>query len=243
MRDFQGRTVLITGASRGLGAALAEAFGRAGANVALCARGVTSLEDVDRRLRELGVATVAETVDVTDEEQVDSWVDRTRRTFGRIDAVINNASLLGPRQPLWECPIGEWQEVLDVNLTGTMIVTKAVLGPMRQARMGSIINVSSGAAIPPRKEWGPYGISKSAVEAFSFNLAAELEGTGIRVNVVDPGAMRTDMRARAYPEEDPARLKTPSSIAPLFLWLADPARGGVTGRRFQADEWLRDAHR
>src|SRR5690554_1975855 len=110
---------------------------------------------------------------------------------------------------------------------------------MLPAGNGSIINVSSGAAIPPRPGWGAYAVSKYALEGFSRNLAAELEGSGIRVNIVDPGAMRTDMRAAAYPDEDPGTLKEPEAIAPLFLWLAGDGSQGTTGQRFQADEWLR----
>jgi NAD(P)-dependent dehydrogenase (short-subunit alcohol dehydrogenase family) len=117
--------------------------------------------------------------------------------------------------------VAEWRRTLEVNLTGAFLVTRAVLPHLRAAGAGSIINVSSGAALPPRRSWGAYAVAKQALDGLSLNLAAELEGSGIRVNVVDPGSMRTPMRAAAY----------------LFLWLASDASAGVTGRRLRADEW------
>lgn len=128
---------------------------------------------------------------------------------------------------------------MAANLNGTFNVTRAVAPLMVGAGSGSVINVSSGASLPPRVNWGAYAVSKAAVDAFSYNLAAELNGSGVRVNIVDPGAMRTSMRADAYPAEDPTTLKEAESIVPLFLWLATDRSRGVTGQRFQADEWLR----
>lgn len=236
--DLRELTVMITGASRGLGEALAEAFASAGARLSLCARKEPSFE----RLEVHGIGhgrVLTAAVDVRDERQVEEWIARTTGELGPPHVLINNASVLGPRLPLVEVPPDEWREALEVNLTGAFLTSRAVLGPMLAAGRGCIINISSGAAIPPRRGWGAYAISKSAMETFSRNLAAEVEGTGVRVNIVDPGAMRTDMRAEAYPDEDPATLKEPSAIAPLLLWLASEDAVGVTGKRFQADEWLR----
>ncbi|MEX2584110.1 MAG: SDR family oxidoreductase [Gemmatimonadota bacterium] len=232
--------VMITGASRGLGAALAREFAAAGAKLSICARAESDLGPVCTRVAELGMPCLAAGVDVRDEAAVRHWIDRTRRELGTPAVLINNASLLGPRTPLAGYPLSDWRRVLDVNLTGTLIVSQLVLREMLPAGRGSIINVSSGAAIPPRRDWGAYAISKDALEGLTMNLAAELAGTGVRVNTVDPGAMRTDMRADAYPDEDPGTVKEPGSIAPLFLWLAGDAAADVTGERFQADRWLRD---
>lgn len=236
---FDGAVVMITGASRGLGKALATAFSRAGATVSLCARSPSSLESICAEITAAGGRCLARSVDVRDEQAVNAWVTETVEALGTPTVLINNASLLGPRSPLADFPLDSWREVLEVNLTGTLVVSRAVLRPMREARQGSIINVSSGAAIPPRKEWGAYAVSKDALEGLSINLASELEGSGVRVNIVDPGAMRTGMRAAAYPSEDPDTLKRPDTIGPLFLWLASDAAARVTGQRFQADDWMR----
>lgn len=236
MEGIEG-SVLITGASRGLGAALAVAFGRRGARVAICARSGDSLRGVSAEVQEAGGTCLPAAVDVTDTDAVERWADEAARELGEPAVLINNASVLGPRAPLAEHSPGEWRETLDVNLTGTFLVTRAVLPRMLRAGQGSIVNVSSGAAVPPRTRWGAYAVSKLALEGFTQNLAAELDGTGVRVNAVDPGAMRTGMRATAYPEEDPRTLKRPEDTVGVFLWLASPASRGVTGERLRADDW------
>lgn len=233
--ELRERVVLITGGSRGLGAALAGAFGRAGARVAVCGRDREALRHVEEEVRRAGAECSASTVDVTDAESVRSWVGDVERRWGAAAVLVNNASVLGPRAALAEYPLAEWRQTIDVNLTGTFIVTQAVLPGMLRRGGGSIVNVSSGAAIPPRASWGAYAISKLAVEGLTQNLARELEGTGVRVNAVDPGAMRTGMRADAYPEEDPGSVKPPSAAAEVFLWLASDASRGVSGERFRAD--------
>ncbi len=234
--------ILITGASRGLGRALALAYLERGANVAICARSRSELERIEAAATNTGECLASE-VDVTDRDQVEHWVEAATSRWGAPTALINNASLLGPRVPLREFPLAEWRQVLEVNLTGTFLATNAVLPAMLPAGEGSIINVSSGAAIPPRRDWGAYAISKNAVDALTRNLAAELEGSGVRINSVDPGAMRTSMRAAAYPDEDPTTLKEPAAIFPLFEWLTGTESKGISGERFQADEWLAEHRR
>lgn len=231
-------TVLVTGASRGLGRALAVAFARAGAPVAICARGADELEAAADEVRLAGAPCVARALDVADEAAVTEWAAEAERLLGPPGVLVNNASLLGPRVPLTAYPLPAWREVMEVNLAGALIATQAVLPRMLERREGVVINVSSGAAIPPRSDWGAYAVSKLALEGLSRNLARELAGTGVRVNLVDPGSMRTGMRAAAYPEEDPGTRKLPADIAPLILWLAGPGARDVTGERFQADEWL-----
>jgi NAD(P)-dependent dehydrogenase (short-subunit alcohol dehydrogenase family) len=240
MADLEGRVVVITGASRGLGAALAVAFARAGTRVAGCGRQREGLETVRAEVEAAGGRCHFQTVDVSDPEDVDAWLDAVEDQLGLPSVLVNNASILGPREPLADFPLDLWRRVIEINLTGALAVTQRVLRSMRRNGAGSIINVSSGAAIPPRAGWGAYAVSKDALEGLSLNLAREMAGSGIRVNIVDPGAMRTDMRAAAYPEEDPGSVKDPGSIAPLFLWLASDAAGDVSGERFQADAWLRE---
>jgi NAD(P)-dependent dehydrogenase (short-subunit alcohol dehydrogenase family) len=235
--ELTGQTVLITGASRGLGRALAWAYGRAGARLVLCARGAAALGEVVAELKRAGADVEWAAADVTDEAAVRELVGRASARFGPITVLVNNASLLGPRVPLREYTVGDWRQVLDVNLTGTMIPILAVLPAMRAAGHGSIINVSSGVGNEARARWGAYGVSKSAVEALSWNLALEEADAGVRVNVVDPGRLRTDMRRAAYPDEDPLAPAPPEAAAGVFLWLASSAADGVTGRRFRALEW------
>lgn len=233
--------VLITGASRGLGQALAVTMAREGWPVALCARREEPLRETAVRIRAAGGRCLADAVDVTDPSAVESWIGRAAAELGQPAVLINNASVLGPRVALSEHPVDEWRQTIDVNLHGTFIATRKVLPLMLEAGDGVVINVSSGAAVPPRDRWGAYAVSKAAVEAFTFNLAAELDGTGVRANLVDPGAMRTPMRAAAYPSENPSDVKTPEDATGVFHWLAGLSAGHVTGRRFSADRWRAEA--
>jgi NAD(P)-dependent dehydrogenase (short-subunit alcohol dehydrogenase family) len=234
------KVVMITGASSGLGAELALGFAAAGARVSICARRGEPLERVAAQIERAGGECLATPVDVRDADAVQEWARLTReRMGGGPDVLINNASLLGSRVPLLEYPRDTWREVLDVNLTGVFVVTQAVVPLMLEKDEGSVINVSSGAARSPRERWGAYAVSKAAMEAFSFNLAEELKATGVRVNVVDPGPMRTDMRAAAYPDEDPETLAAPSANFPVFEWLASEHSSAVSGHRIHAGEWLR----
>ncbi len=229
------QTVFITGASRGLGRALAEAFAGAGARLVLCARGEEAMAEVAGKLRD---TTEVEwgAVDVSHEGDVAALVARAAERFGPVSTLINNASVLGPRVPLREHLVEDWRQVLEVNLTGTLIPTLAVLPGMREAGRGSIINVSSGVGNIARARWGAYAISKWGVEALSKNLALEEEDAGIRVNIVDPGRLRTEMRREAYPDEDPMKPAPPEDATGVFLWLASD-ESGVTGERFRALEW------
>lgn len=235
--DLSGVTALITGASRGLGRALALAFGRAGARLAICARGADALEDVAGELTAAGVAVVAEAADVSDPAAMAALVERTRSRLGDVGVLVNNASLLGERVPLRDYPLDLWRRVLEVNITGALVASRCVLPGMRRAGGGSIINVTSGVGNRPRADWGAYAVSKWAAEALTYNLALEESGSGIRVNAVDPGSMRTAMRRGAYPDEDPLSLPTPEAVTDIFLWLASDAATGTTGQRFRAQEW------
>lgn len=235
-RDLTGEVVFVTGASRGLGQAVARAFAEAGARLVLCARGEDGMARVAAELAE---ETEVEwgAVDVTDEGAVAGLVARAIERFGPVTGLVNNASILGPRIPLREHPLDEWRSVIEVNLTGTLIPTLAVLPGMRERRRGSIINVSSGVGNVARERWGAYAVSKWGVEALSKNLALEEEGANVRVNIVDPGRLRTEMRREAYPDEDPKKPAPPVDATPVFLWLVSSESEGVTGERFRALDW------
>lgn len=237
MPDLTGRVTLITGASRGLGRALALAFASAGARVALCARSESDLAAVAEEIAAARGDVLARTADVSNAEAMRALVSEAERAWGPVEALINNASLLDPRVPLAEVDPTDWRRVLEVNVTGALLASQAVLPGMRTLGRGSIVNVTSGVGDEPRARWGAYAVSKWALEGLTWNMAREEREHGIRVNAVDPGRMRTAMRRRAYPEEDPRTLPEPGEAVDVFLWLASDAAAGVTGRRFDAQDW------
>jgi NAD(P)-dependent dehydrogenase (short-subunit alcohol dehydrogenase family) len=227
----------VTGASQGLGRALAVAYAKEGATVVINSRNYESLRPVVREVYDLGAEVLGTAADVSNGEDVQNLVDVAVEHYGKIDVLVNNAGVLGPRRKLVEHTEEEWRQVIDANLTGLFLVTKAVIPHMPEG--GSIINVVSGASASPRADWGAYAISKFGVEGLTGNLAIELEERGIRVNAVDPGGMRTGMRAAAYPDEDPNTLVAPEENTAVFLYLASDESRGVIGQRFKAQEFER----
>ncbi|WP_207890359.1 SDR family NAD(P)-dependent oxidoreductase [Rubrobacter taiwanensis] len=234
---LEGKTVLITGASRGLGKALALACAREGADLVLNSRSAESLEPVTVEATGFGVRVMQAPGDVTDSGFVERMVSEAAERFGRIDVLYNNAGILGPRVEIVEYPEDEWRAVLEANLTGPFLVSKAVIPHMPEG--GSIVNVTSGVSVEGRAKWGAYSVSKFGLEGLTQILAAELQERGIRVNSVDPGGMRTEMRAAAYPDEDPMTRIPPEENTDVFLYLASDDSRGVTGRRFKAQEFGR----
>jgi NAD(P)-dependent dehydrogenase (short-subunit alcohol dehydrogenase family) len=232
---LRGKVVVITGASRGLGRALVLACAKEGANLVVNSRNEDSLRPVAEEAEEAGAEVLAIPADVSVGTDVENLADGTIQRFGRVDVLVNNAGLLGPRVPIEEYPEDEWRRVLDANLTAPFLLSRALIPHMSEG--GSIINVTSGVSIEGRAEWGAYSVSKFGVEGLTQILAAELEDRGIRVNSVDPGGMRTEMRAAAYPDEDPATRTTPEENTGVFLYLASDESKGVTRERFKAQEF------
>jgi NAD(P)-dependent dehydrogenase (short-subunit alcohol dehydrogenase family) len=229
---------MITGASRGLGKALALACAQEGASLVISSRDAGSLDPVAEEVEGVGVTEVlAIPADISRRTHVETLVRATVEQFGQIDVLINNAGLLGPRVPIEEYPEDEWRKVLEANLTGPFLLTKSTIPHMPEG--GSIINVTSGVSIEGRACWGAYSVSKFGIESLTQILAAELEERSIRVNSVDPGSMRTEMRAAAYPDEDPDTLITPEENTEVFLYLASDESKDVTGERFRAQEFQR----
>ncbi len=234
---LDGKVVLITGASQGLGKALALAYAEEGAKVVINSRSEDSIKPVVEEAEGKGTEVLAVAADVSDGEEVRRLVDAAVERFGRIDVLVNNAGVLGPRVAIEEFPEDEWRKVIDANLTGPYLVAKAAIPHMPEG--ASIINLVSGVSVEGRAEWGAYSVSKFGIEGLSQILAAELEERGIRSNAVDPGGMRTDMRAAAYPDEDPNTRITPEENTDVFLYLASDESKGVTGERFKAQEFQR----
>ena len=165
-----------------------------------------------------------------------SWVAETRATLGPVDILVNNASLLGQRVPIAEYSADVWRQVVDVNLTGAFLFAKAAIPALRETH-GSMIHISSGVGDHGRPLWGAYCASKNGVEALSEMLAGELEADGITSNAVDPGSMRTEMRAEAYPDEDPDKVPTPAEVTDIFVWLASDRSADMSGQRFRAKDF------
>jgi NAD(P)-dependent dehydrogenase (short-subunit alcohol dehydrogenase family) len=234
---LEGKVALITGAGKGLGRALALACAREGARVVINARSEESIRPVAEEVESSGAEALALAADVSESADVERMVDAAVQRFGRIDVLFNNAGVLGPRVAIVEYPEDEWRRVIDANLTGPFLVSKAVIPHMPEG--GSIVNVVSGVSVEGRAEWGAYSVSKFGVEGLTQILSSELEERGIRVNAVDPGGMRTGMRAAAYPEEDPTTRITPEENTDVFLYLASDESKGVTAQRFKAQEFQR----
>jgi NAD(P)-dependent dehydrogenase (short-subunit alcohol dehydrogenase family) len=235
---------LITGATRGIGKAVAAAYLRGGARVFICARNrqevaatVSDFRDDSTDAQVDGCAG-----DVGKEKDVSRIVDAAIKRFQTIDTLVNNASLLGPRAALVEYPFGQWEEVIRINLHGVFLLSQQVVKRMIAQRHGSIINVSSGVGRVGRARWGAYAVSKFGLEGLTQVLADEVKEFGIRVNSVNPGPTRTGMRAEAYPEEDPLTLPTPEQITPIFVHLASAQSENVTGEMLEAKDWSERAH-
>lgn len=234
---MKNKVVVISGASRGLGKVLALGFAEKGALLGICARDRTRLSAVEQQLKEMNVPCVARVVDVRDDRAVHEFIQNVVSAFGRIDVLINNASILGPRSEIASYPSHMWKEVMDVNINGAFYLVKHTLRIMLAQQEGSIINVSSSVGRKGRRTWGAYAASKFALEGLTEVLSDELRGTGIRVNSVNPGAIATDMRREAYPHEDQTTLKKPEEILDVFFYLASDESKSVTGQRFDAQDF------
>lgn len=222
-KPLAGRLALVTGASRGIGRAVAVGFAKAGAHVILLARTVGALEDVDDEIRSLGGAATLVPLDLKATDKLDALGPTLLERWGKLDIFVANAGLLGPLSPLGHITAEAWREVIDVNLTANWHLVRALDPLLRLSDAGRAIFVSSGAAAGKNAYWGPYAVSKAGLEALAKTWANELEQTPVKVNIINPGPIRTGMRAKAFPGEDPAKLKTPDDIVPLFLRLADAA--------------------
>jgi len=219
---LEDRIALITGANRGIGRAVALAFAREGAHVILLARNVEALERVDDEIRGLGAAATLVPLDLSCGERIDNLGPTIYQRWGRLDILVANAGVLGPLSPLGHIPSEQWDEVLEINLTANWRLIRTTDPLLRASDAGRAIFVTSGAARNIRAYWGPYAVSKAGLEALVKTYAAETETTNLRVNLINPGATATAMRAEAMPGEDPAALPAPEDVAPVFIDLASP---------------------
>ena len=226
---LSGRIALITGASRGIGAAVAERFAAEGAQLVLVARTVGGLEELDDKLRGIGGqgATLVP-LDLREFEAIDQLGASLYERFGRLDVLVGNAGILGELSPTGHVGPGTWAEVMDINLTANWRLIRSLDPLLRQSEAGRAIFVTSGAAVRPYAYWGPYAVSKAGLEMLVKIYAAELGKTKVRANLINPGPIRTGMRAEAFPGEDPESLRPPEAITESFVDLAaaDCAKNG-----------------
>ena len=225
----------MTGGGRGIGRATAEAMAAAGASVIICARSQRELASAAAAIRAAGGMIWSRRADLRSCKQMTALVSAVLRKFGRLDVLVNNAGLLGPRVPLVDYPLEAWRQVLSINLTGTFVLTQAAAKAMARQRSGCIISISSSVGRRGRAAWGAYAVSKFAVEGMTQVLADELRDAGVCVVTFNPGATRTRMRAEAYPEEDPATLRDPRMAADALVHLTAHATMEMTGQAFDLD--------
>lgn len=234
--DFSGRVALVTGASRGIGYALAKALGQAGAHVIAVARTTGGLEELDDEIRAGGGSATLVPLDLLEDMAgIDRLGGAIHERWGKLDVLAANAAMLGTISPIGHVEAKVFEKVMGLNVTATWRVMRSMEPLLRAADSGRAVVLSSAAAQSCRPFWGPYSVSKAAVEALTRTWAAELASTKVRINAVDPGVARTAMRAQAMPGEKPETLPHPSEIAAAILPLMTPATTD-TGRLFIVPE-------
>lgn len=233
------RVAVVTGASEGIGRAVAAALAREGARVAVAARRAGPLEAAAREMAGEGVDVLPVPADVSRERDVDRLFRRTERELGPVDILVNNAGVLTSRARLVDVPPADWDLSLDANLRSVYLCTRRALRAMIDRRDGRIINLSSGAGKRAAPRWGPYAVAKFGVEGLTRLVAEEVRTAGVTVNAVNPGGTRTRMRAAAYPEEDPAALPAPEELAGIFVYLASRFGRHLTGKSLDWRDWIR----
>jgi NAD(P)-dependent dehydrogenase (short-subunit alcohol dehydrogenase family) len=214
------RIALITGASRGLGRAVAIRFAQEGAKVLLLARKLKALEAVDDAIESAGGKATLIPLDLTDGKAIDALGPSLYERFGRLDVLVGNAAILGALSPLPHIKSEHWERVFATNLTANWRLIRTLDPLLRASDSGRVIFVTSNVARSARAYWAPYSVSKAALECLARTYANETADTAIKVNLLDPGAVATGMRAEAYPGEDPATLRTPEEVTEAFVALA-----------------------
>lgn len=220
---LDGKIALVTGASKGIGRAAAIALGAAGAHVICVARTVGALEDVDDEIRKAGGSATLVPFNLKDVAGIDRLGASIYERWGRLDALLANAGVLGVLTPITHLEPKVFDQLLDINVTANWRLIRSMDPLLRQSEAGRALFVTSGAARKHTPFWGGYAMSKAALEALALTYAAECETTKVRVNLFNPGATRTAMRKKAMPGEDPAGLQTPEDIAPRIVELLSPS--------------------
>jgi NAD(P)-dependent dehydrogenase (short-subunit alcohol dehydrogenase family) len=219
---LDGKVALITGGSRGIGAAVAVRYAEEGAHVVLVGRTVGALEEVDDRVRAAGGEATLVPLDLRDFIKIDELAAALYQRYGHLDILVGNAAEFGVFSPLGHIDPALWGEIIDLNLTANWRLIRAMDPLLRVAEHGRAIFVTSNIARTPRAYWGPYAASKAALDALVKTYAAEIATTRVRANLLSPGVVRTQLRARVFPGENPDTLPPPESVAEAFVRLALP---------------------
>ena len=234
-KTLEGQLALVTGASRGIGAATAEALAAAGAHVVLTARTVAGLEAVEDRIHEAGGSATIATLDLADSDAIARLAEAIAGRWKALDVLVLNAATLGTLTPVPHIDAKEFARVITLNLTSQAAVIGAFDSMLRAAAGARVIGLTSSVGAAPRAYWGAYGASKAGFETLLGSFAEETRNIGrIKVAIVDPGATRTAMRARAYPGEDPADVKAPETVAARIVTLV--TEGFDTGYRERVNQ-------
>jgi NAD(P)-dependent dehydrogenase (short-subunit alcohol dehydrogenase family) len=220
--DLSGRLALVTGASRGIGREIALQMAELGAHVIAVARTPGALEELDDEIQAKGGQATLVPLDLTDYDGIDRLGGVIHDRWGHLDILVANAGILGPISPIGHVQAKAFEEVISINLVSVWRLVRSLDPLLRESEAGRAILMSSGAAHSCKAYWGPYSISKAALEALARTWAAETEKTPLRINSVNPGATRTRMRAQAMPGEDPETLPTAADIAEKIVPLAGP---------------------
>ncbi len=214
------KIALVTGASRGIGAAVAKRFANEGAHLILVSRNQVALEKIDDEIRSFGTKPTLVPIDITDDKNMDLMASEIAKRFGKIDILVGNAAILGPLSPLSHYQPKVWKNIFEVNFHANWRLIRNFEMLLKQSTSGRAIFVTSGLARKVRAYWGPYSASKAALEKMVMDWSEEVKKTNIKVNIIDPGRVRTDMRKSAYPGENPEENIKPEKITDLFVKLS-----------------------
>jgi NAD(P)-dependent dehydrogenase (short-subunit alcohol dehydrogenase family) len=231
---LKNKIALITGASRGIGAAVAKRFAQEGAQVILVARSVEGLEEVDNEVQKFGPPAVLVPLDLMDLPRIDDLAKSIGERFGRLDILVGNAAILGGLTPMTHTLPSTWHQVMTTNLHANWHLLRAVEPLLVKAEAARLLFITNGVTIHPTPYWGAYGVSKAALEMMVQTYAAEIKHTAFKVNLINPGTTRTAMRAQAMPGEDPLTLPAPEEITEVFVRLAEthcPWHGEILSAR------------
>ena len=235
-KPLKDQLALVTGASRGIGRAVALALSLNGAHVIAAARTIGALEELDDEIRKGGGKATLLQVDLSKGDKIDQLGPTLFQRWGKLDIFIGNAGILGPLSPLHHVTEDAWNSVMDINLSANWRLIRTLDPLLKRSEAGRAVFVTSAASSGKYAYWGPYGVSKAGLEALVKTYAHELANTPVRVNLVNPGATRTAMRAKAFPGEDPGTQTAPDELVPMFLELVSPDCD-LNGRVINFSEW------
>jgi NAD(P)-dependent dehydrogenase (short-subunit alcohol dehydrogenase family) len=243
-KRLKNRIAMVTGASRGIGRAVAHELAAEGAHVIITGRTQGALEELDDEIRSLGGTATILVLDLANGDRLDQLGPTIFQRWEKLDIFVANAAILGPLSPLPHVTAQSWSAVMDSNLNANWRLIRTLDPLLRRSDAGRVVFVSSGAASGTNAYWGPYAVSKAGLEALARTYAEEVRSTPIRCNIVHPGATRTQMRARAFPGEDPSTLPPPAEVARFIVALAlsDVTATGQT-HVFRADVAAREPAR